>query len=268
VATVRPVHELPTGSLTELLTLEKIEEDLFRASYVFPDPFPLYGGQVLAQALLAAGMTVPTDRQPHSLHGYFLRAGDATRPTIFRVDRDRDGRSYSGRRVVAVQNGEVILNMVCSFHVQEDGPDLQVQTMPEVGQPDDLPEMRLFRLFSMEARDPGQPHPGGTWPTRSWSRCTEPLADDPLLHAAVLTYLSDINTGLSPLSTQDAHSSSSLDHAMWFHRPLQMDDWVLMDLVPGTVAAGRGMYTGALYDRAGRLGASIAQETLFRRRRR
>jgi acyl-CoA thioesterase-2 len=118
------------ASLLDLLALEKLDRDLFRATTVFDDPFPLYGGQVAAQALHAAGLTVPEDRLPHSLHGYYLRGGNAARPTLFRVYRDRDGRSFSARRVVAVQDGEVIFNMSASFHSLEKGLDQQIDPEP------------------------------------------------------------------------------------------------------------------------------------------
>jgi acyl-CoA thioesterase-2 len=258
--------ELP--SLLDLLQLEEIDRDLYRANQVFPDRLALYGGQVAAQALLAAGRTVGTDRQPHSLHGYFLRSGDAARPTIFRVDRDRDGRSYSARRVVAVQGGEVLFNMSCSFHVEEQGPDVVVQGAPEAGDPDTLPELVLPRLFSIEARQPEQPYDDPEWPTLFWARAQVPLPEDPLVHACALTYLSDISTGLFGLEGARDSTGPSLDHALWFHRPPRMDDWVLTQLVPSTVARGRGWYTGAIYDRRGELLASLAQESLYRSPRR
>jgi acyl-CoA thioesterase II len=219
---------------------------------------------VAAQALLCAGWTVPADRLPHSLHGYFLRSGDAARPAVFRVDRDRDGRSFSARRVVALQGGEVIFSMSASFAAPGTCPDVPVDPAPDAEAPDGLPAHTLPRLFSMEGRRPTQPYPAAHWPTRFWARSTVPLPDDPLVHACVLTYLSDIGTGLSALPDDEAAPGPSLDHAVWFHRPARLDDWVLMDLVPRTVAAGRGWYTGTLTTAAGTLAASFVQETLFR----
>ncbi|MCW2717866.1 acyl-CoA thioesterase II [Pseudonocardia sp.] len=256
---------VPAVDVLELLDLEPLERDLFRSTAVFDDPFPLYGGQVAAQALRAAGLTVPEGRLPHSLHGYYLRGGDASHPTVFRVHRDRDGRSFSARRVVAIQRGEVIFNMSASFHVPGDGPDHRVGTPPADGPPDGLASYAIPRLVSMEGRLPEQPFPDADWPTRFWSRCTAPLPDDQLWHAAVLTYLSDISTGLAPFDDDEHHSGASLDHAVWFHRPVRMDDWVVMDLAPGTVAGGRGWYTGTLHDQHGTPVASLAQENLFRR---
>jgi acyl-CoA thioesterase-2 len=256
----------PTAGPTvlDVLALEEIDRDLYRSTLSFADPFPLYGGQVAAQALYAAGRTVAPDRLPHSLHGYFLRSGDAARPTVFRVDRDRDGGSFSARRVVALQGGEVVLSMSASFQVPGRGPDQQVQETPSVEAPDDLPELALPRLFSMAGRRPPQPFAAAHWPTRFWARATVPLPADPLVHACVLTYLSDIGTGLSALPEDEASPGPTLDHALWFHRPARLDDWVLMDMVPRTVSGGRGWYTGSISTPDGVLAASFAQETLFR----
>lgn len=254
-------------SLVDLLELEKVDSDLFRGNATFDEPFSLYGGQVAAQALVAAGRTVEADRLPHSLHGYFLRAGDAGRPTVFRVDRDRDGRSFSSRRVVALQDGEVIFSMSASFHAREEGKDLTVAGASDAPFTDELPVALTPRLVSFETREPAQPYPDSIWPTRFWARCTAPLGDEPLLHAAALTYLSDVLSGLAPLRDEEWTPMSSLDHAVWFHRPARLDDWVLLDLVPHTVASGRGWYTGTVTTTDGELRSSLTQEQLFRRRR-
>ncbi|WP_236830908.1 acyl-CoA thioesterase II [Blastococcus sp. KM273128] len=255
----------PAGpTVLDVLALEEIDRDLYRSTLLFADPFPLYGGQVAAQALLAAGRTVDPDRLPHSLHGYFLRSGDAARPTVFRVDRDRDGGSFSARRVVAIQGGEVVFSMSASFALPGAGPDQQVQEVPAVDHPDGLPVFELPRLFSVEGRRPPQPFPDAHWPTRFWARSTVPLPGDRLVHACVLTYLSDIGTGLSALPEDEAAPGPSLDHAVWFHRHAPLDDWVLMDMVPRTVSGGRGWYTGSITTPGGLLAASFTQETLFR----
>jgi acyl-CoA thioesterase-2 len=253
-------------ALIRMLAVEEIDRDLFRGTLVFDDGEALFGGQVAAQALMAAGLSVTPDRSPHSLHGYFLRAGDASRPTIFQVYRDRDGRSYSARRVVALQGGEVIFNMSASFHVAEDGVDYEVTAMPEVPAPQDAPAWELPRLFSMEGRLPPQPYAAALYPTRMWARTTAILPDSQLPHACVLTYLSDFSTGLAPIDGDSSIPSSSLDHAVWFHRPCRMDRWVLMDLVPHSAAGGRGWYSGSVFDESGVLVASLTQEMLFRRR--
>ena len=212
---------------------------------------------------------MPPDRLPHSLHGYFLRSGDAARPTVFRVDRDRDGGSFSARRVVALQGGEVVFSMSASFQSPGHGPDVQVGELPE-------PE-RARRAAAADHpaavlawRDAGPRSPTrrAHFPTRFWSRATVPLPADQLVHACVLTYLSDIGTGLSALPEDlDGYAASpgpTLDHAVWFHRPADLGDWVLMDMVPRTVAGGRGWYTGSVSTRDGVLAASFVQETLFR----
>ena len=260
-------QELAQPSLDDVLELEEIDRDLYRSRLVYPDRYALYGGQVAAQALLAAGRTVDPDRLPHSLHCYFLRSGDASRPTVFRVDRDRDGRSFSARRVVAIQGGEVLASLSCSFTPPADGPDVQVEPAPvRGGEPGGLPLYEPGRLFDMECRvPPEQDHPAAVWPARFWSRATAVLPDDPLVHACVLTYLSDISSGVGAIEGAEDWTATSLDHAVWFHRPVRMDDWVLMDLVPHSVAACRGWYTGTVHDRGGRLVASLTQETLARR---
>ena len=251
--------------LLDVFDLEEIDRDLYRSTVLIADTLPLYGGQVAAQALHAAGRTVPAGRLPHSLHGYFLRSGDAARPIVFRVERDRDGRSFSARRVVAIQGGEVVFNMSASFTVAGEGPDLAAGEPPDAGVADELPVYTIPRLIGMEGRLPAQPFPGALWPTRFWARSRSELPDDPLLHACVLAYLSDIGSGLSALVVEGSVPGSSLDHAVWFHRPARLDDWVLMDMLPQTVASGRGWYTGSVLTREGALAASFVQESLFRR---
>jgi acyl-CoA thioesterase-2 len=255
------------GDLLDLLALEEVEVGLYRGGCVFDEPWALYGGQVAAQCLRAAGLTVGSDRQPHSLHGYFLRPGDASIPTVFSVERDRDGGSYAARRVVAVQRGEVIFNMSASFKVAEEGLDRQVPVLPTTTAPDQSQPFTIPRLFSFEGRLVEQSRPDLPWPERFWARCTSSLDDDPLLHACALTYLSDISTGLGSFQTDGYASRSSIDHALWFHRPARLDEWVLCDLTPVSVAGGRGLYTESLFDRGGRLLATVAQEALFRRPR-
>lgn len=263
----------PALDLTELLQLEAIDVDLFRANTVFIEQpgwrgepmVSLYGGQVAAQALLAAGATVPDERRPHSLHGYFLRPGDSRVPTVFKVERDRDGRSFSARRVVAVQHGKVIFSMAASFHVPVEQPLAQVETMPDCEGPDGLADVAFPRLFSMDCRVPSSPFGDrAAWPTRFWGRAAVPLPDSPLHHAAVLTYLSDISTGILPAPDSDALPGSSLDHAVWFHAPANLSDWVLSEYQPRITGHGRGWYTGSMFDTSGTLVASIAQEALFR----
>lgn len=266
-------HDDGTVDVLGLLDLERIEEDLYRANCVFVEQddehtgamTSLYGGQVAAQALLAAGLTVDRARTPHSLHGYFLRRGDSRIPTVFKVARDRDGRSFSARRVVAIQNGEVIFNMSASFQVPSDQPLDQVEDMPATDAPDNLPETSLFRLFSIVCRMPPPPYGDRPeYPTRFWAKVALDLPADPLIHACALTYLSDISTGVLPSRDGRTRSSASLDHAVWFHAPVDMNGWTLSDYHPRITGHGRGWYTGSIFDASGNLVASIAQEALFR----
>lgn len=271
-AEVLPNYDDPSVDLLGLLDLERIEENLFRANTVFREmSFPesdhmvsLYGGQVAAQALRAAGLTVEPERQPHSLHGYFLRPGDSRLPTVFTVYRDRDGRSYSARRVVAIQNGKVIFNMSASFQVRNDQPVDQLEQMPDVTPAEELPDGKLIRLKSMSVRCPEQLYERAIWPTRFWARAVPELPADPLVQACALAYLSDISAGVLPAADGSARPSSSLDHALWFHEPADLNEWVLSDYQPRVTGHGRGWYTGSIFDRSGNLLASLAQETLFR----
>jgi acyl-CoA thioesterase II len=257
----QPPRTLP--SILELLDLEYIEENLYRSRVVYEETHRLYGGQVAAQALYAAGRTVPDGRLPHSLHGYFLRQGSARRPTVFQVERDRDGQSFSARRAVAIQDGEVIFNMAASFAAMRPGVDVDADPQPEIPAPDALPGWVNHRHASFEFRSADE---GRRLPSQFWIRCTVPLPADPMLHAAVLAYVSDISNGLVPLEGEDIRSGPSLDHAVWFHRPVRMDEWTWQDLIPHTAAGGRGLYTGAIYSAAGARVATIAQEALFRKR--
>ena len=252
-------------TLLDVLTLERIDANLYRSAVVSDDQFGLYGGQVAAQALRAAAETVVPERHPHSLHGYFLRRGDPTYPVLLTVHRDRDGRSYSNRRVIAVQNGNVIFNLAASFHVVEDGYDYQANQAPEVADPDDLPGFTLHtRMLGIEIKVPEQAVEGQQWPSRVWMRSREKLAGD-IMHACALTYVSDMFTGLASVrGIADVGVVTSLDHAVWFYRRVAMDDWVLMDLQPESTADGRGMYTGRIFSKNGTLAAGIAQEGLFR----
>src|SRR5579875_1627804 len=230
--------------LIDLLTLERIEADLFRSAVVHDDRRGLYGGQVAAQALAAAAATVPDGRHPHSLHGYFLSRGDPARRVLLMVSRDRDGRSYSNRRVIAVQGGVVIFNMAASFHVLEDGPDYQAHALPRVSPPERAADISgRVRLLGIEVRVPEQASPRQEWPSRVWMRSRDKLGVPAISEVGPVT---------------------SIDHAVWFYRRARLDEWVLMDLRPESTAGGRGMYTGRIFGQDGTLVAGIAQESLFR----
>jgi acyl-CoA thioesterase-2 len=275
------------SALLELLDLDELGARLFRgAPSIRADHPVVYGGQVAAQALRAAGRTVPDDRTPHSLHGYFLRPGHAAEPIRYEVFLDRDGRSYSARRVVALQDGEVIFSMAASFHRRQAGPEVDHPTpgLPGLSglpglpgrpdgpgppdSPDELPVADLYPLPGIDMRQPEQPYGAPVWPTRFWARCTEAVGDDPLLHACVLTYVSDVSTGLTALPLAAESFGASIDHAVWFHRPARTDHWLLLDHVPRTVSGGRGWYTGSVTDPSGALMASLTQEAVVRTPRR
>ena len=263
--TVLTQADFVTGvGFAEAMALEEIEPDLFRAGYVYDDDYRLYGGQVAAQALLAAGRTVEDGRHPHSLHGYFLRGGRCELPTIFEVHRDRDGRSYSARRVVARQGGQAIFTSVMSFAVPDEGPDHQVVDAPQVPRPADCEQIPVPRLFAHEWGLLDQPTPDLPFPERFWSRCTSDLGDDALLHAAAVTYMSDGSSGLGRLHDDNGVTGASIDHAIWFHQPPRADEWLLNIMEPARTGGGRGLYTGSMFSETGALVVTIAQQALFR----
>jgi acyl-CoA thioesterase-2 len=254
------------STFADLLQVEELDRDLFRSVAFAGDPSWLYGGQVAAQALMAAAGTVATDRVPHSLHGYFLRGGDSTRPIVYRVSRDRDGRSYSARRVEAIQAGEVIFDLAMSFHVPETSIDHQVARMPVTAPPRDLPTLPMGEgIVGIEFRPADPEHPAK--PTRAWAGTTEPLPHDPYVNAALITYVSDMFTGLYAIVDGPPHAYrwTSLDHAMWFYRPMPPGQWLLMDLEPESIAYGRGMYRGRIFAEDGTLVAGLSQESVFRK---
>jgi acyl-CoA thioesterase-2 len=280
------------AELVELLRLEPIEVNLFRGQSQDLGWGAVFGGQVVGQALSAAAQTVPEDRHVHSLHGYFLRQGDAHKPIVYQVDRIRDGRSFVTRRVVAVQSGHAIFSLSCSFQVAEEGFDHQDASAPDVPRPEDLPPdtetarswamllpeplrqrtlaERPIEFRSVEVQNPLFPvvRP----PIRHvWCRAVDPLPDDPSLHCRLLAYASDfhfLTTAMQPHGVSFATPGmqvASLDHAMWFHRPLRFDDWLLHVIESPSATGGRGLVRGGFFDRSGRLVASSAQEGLMRK---
>lgn len=256
------------GSLLEILTLETLEESLFRSTFLFSEKYPLYGGQVAAQALIAAGKTVPDSRQPHSIHGYFLRGGDPSIPVVFKVEKDFDGGSFSSRRVIAIQRGEVIFNASVSFHLQHDGPDDQMVDAKQVGAPEALHDWPSGRLHSIEMKT-DRPHKEREhWPTDFKARISADLPDDPLMHAAGLAYLTDAGTGLRDAMTPEIGFLASIDHSIWIHSIPDITKWHLFNLEPRRIGSGRGLFTGAVFDDTGSLVASFAQESLFRYKKR
>ncbi|MFI5046533.1 MAG: acyl-CoA thioesterase [Acidimicrobiia bacterium] len=256
-------------TLVELLTLEEIDTNLYRARNPAEWPRPsLFGGQVAAQALRAAAATVSDDRVPHSIHGYFLRPGSLDRPTLLEVDRDRDGRSFSSRHVNAVQQGEVIFSALASFHVDEEGPDHHVPEFPvDAGDPEAGPVRERgghnVLLDVRMAPGGGDPDFGGT---RFWARPRVEIPDDAVTRACVLTYLSDLGWAFGSVDAARGYGGPSLDHTIWLQRPIDANDWMFVDLQPVTLAAARGVFTGTIHDRAGTLAAYFAQESLLRKR--
>lgn len=257
-----PSADADSVELAEILRVEPVGQDLFRATPVHHDGRPLFGGQIAAQSLLACGATVPVGRHPHSLHGYFLRRGDSTRPVVYRVERDRDGRSYAARRVVALQDDAVLFTMAASFRLETDGAELdraQPAPIPPPAQcrimPTELPlEVRVDEWPSREQFFPARFHvrPVGELP-----------AGDVLVHAAALTYMSDFSAGL-PRYLGGEVLGPSLDHALWFHDVPKWNGWLRVDYEPGAAGGKRGWYSGAVHDRSGRRIASLAQEMVYR----
>jgi len=271
--------------LVHLLDLEPIEVNIFRGVQPKEERQRVFGGQVAGQALMAAGRTVEHGRV-HSLHSYFLRPGDPTIPILYEVDRIRDGKSFTTRRVVAIQHGRAIFNMAASFHDDETGLDHQFP-MPDVPAPETLATLpeRLTPWRDELADWFSRPHPidqrhigelpwrreSGADPfQRLWIRADGDLPDDPLLHACVATYASDLSLfdtilQAHPVNWNDTNfMGASLDHCMWFHRPFRADNWLLYDTDSPVAAGARGLARGFLFDRSGRLVVSMIQEGLAR----
>ena len=279
-------------AVTQLLTildLERIEENIFRGRSPQVGWQRVFGGLVVAQALVASARTVE-ERAPHSLHGYFLLPGDPSVPIVYEVDRIRDGKSFTTRRCNAIQHGRAIFSLSASFQIEEPGLEHAV-TMPKVPLPEDLPsEIRNPEaLWCLDAGPhsplvrPRPPHrnpsrrswplcPARNWRPRKyvWLRATGPLPSDPAIHRAVLAYLSDMTLldaalGAHGHSVFDAGLQvASLDHALWFHRPFRADDWLLYAQDSPNSCGARGFARGLLFSHDGRLVASVAQEGLMR----
>lgn len=268
-----PMH--PTlAELTGLLDLEAIERNLFRGTHPKGRKARLYGGQIMAQALMAAGRTLAAGRLPHSLHGYFLRPGDPSVPVLFTVDRIRDGRSFTTRRVVAIQHGEAIFNMSASFQVAEEGLDHQIQapdlTPPDASQIPASLQKQAFLAWNLEFREKLKNKPMAPR-QHNWFRANGVIeSDDPLLHTALLVYQSDdslLSTARLPhlgRFEREHLQRASLDHAMWFHEKVRVDQWLLYVLDAPRASAARGFNRGLIYTADGRLVASTAQEGLMR----
>ena len=259
--------------MARLLELEALDGDAFEitaASGIGRDR--LFGGQVAAQSLRAACLTVGEGRLPHSLHAYFIRPGTPGEPLRLEVQRTRDGRAFSTRHVTAAQGGKPIFEMIASFHDPEPGFDWQGVPRPDAPPPEELAAPDFPALvrhpsgFEFRVVKPPRPY-GFPLPHPFWIRYREPLGDDPALHACVITYLSDmavVSSARAPGSPRELAAAVTLDHAMWFHRPARVDEWLLFSVDPVSNFGARGLARGALHTRDGVLVASIAQEALLR----
>lgn len=282
------------ADLVERLDLEAIEHNIFRGGNRDIGTGRIYGGQVLAQALVAADRTVDDDRPVHSMHGYFILPGDLDIPVVYFVDRLRDGGSFTTRRVTAIQHGNAIFNLSASFHRPEEGLEHQTDP-PDVPGPETLrPELEVIReqadriperlrevltqdrALDFRSVDDATPFDTSVRPPRQryWVRAVGEVGDARVHHQAVLAYASDYGllvTALRPhgMSFRDERLMvASLDHSIWFHRPFRVDEWLLYCVDSPVAAGGRGFARGAYYDREGRLVASVAQEGLARLRTR
>jgi len=255
------------------LQLEELDRDLYRGfneRTLVPNRPNLFGGQVMAQALRAAAHTVADGRLPHSLHGYFLRPGNPDQPIIFRVDRDRDGRSFSARRVAATQNADVIFEMSASFHENEPSPEY-VEAIREFAPPEESAPFQYFTDLHacLEVRlpvpAPFQDSFEGINLDQLWARITSPVLDSAIDHLCLLTFLSDLGGGFSHLALEGITPfGPSIDHALWFQAPIRADQWTLFDMRAVKVGGSRGLYIGSAHDQQGMLGAMFTQEVLLR----
>ncbi|HET8942250.1 MAG TPA: acyl-CoA thioesterase II [Rudaea sp.] len=278
------------GELIDLLQLERIEDNLFRGQSRDIGTRYVFGGQVVGQALSAAQRTVDAARSVHSLHAYFLRAGDIEAPIVYEVDRARDGRSFSVRRVVAIQHGQPIFNFSASFEVDEIGVEHQM-AMPDVPAPEEIAPMQPrpaselaglppklqrwlakkgpFEFRHVQPRNELDPVKRPPF-QQIWFRLIDRAPDDPALHRAMLAYASDFHLigtatlphGISYL--QHNVQMASLDHALWFHRPFRVDEWLLYSCDSPSAQGARGLARGMIFSRDARLVASTAQEGLLR----
>jgi acyl-CoA thioesterase-2 len=284
----RHVGQMAVDGLVQLLDLEEIDENLFRGRQLESELLRVFGGQVAGQALVAAGRTVVPERRVHSLHSYFIRPGDPSVPIVYTVDRVRDGRSFSVRRVVASQHSKTIFTLSASFQLAQEGLEHQAP-MPDVPAPEtlptieqryaDYPEAAAFYKAGQRPIDlryvddpPWQQREHGPrrGPSRVWMRANGALPDEPMLHACVLTFASDLTLLDSVLARHgvapgvDDISMASLDHALWFERPFRADQWLLYATDSPSASGGRGLAAGRFFTRDGVQVASVVQEGMIR----
>ncbi len=274
--------EVLRALVDDILDLDRIHDDTFRGRSPQGATQRVFGGQVAAQALAAASRTAPSDRPVHSLHAYFLRPGDPTEPIVYEVDRLRDGRAFTTRRVVASQHGRPIFTSSVQFHTDEPGLE-HADTIPAVPAPESVPQTP--RLLPRSASGEPEPWAWGEYlelrylqapddaSQRVWFRTVDPLPDDAVLHACVLAYASDmtlLGVALTPHTdpreaiARATVQMGSLDHAIWFHAPARLDEWLLYDQRSPWAGGARGLATGSIWRRDGQLVATVLQEGLIR----
>ncbi|WP_420108494.1 acyl-CoA thioesterase II [Mycolicibacter arupensis] len=270
-------------AIEEILDLEQLEVNIYRGSVFSPNSAETqrtFGGHVAGQALVSAVRTVEPRYRVHSLHGYFLRPGDARAPTVFLVEQVRDGGSFCTRRVNAVQHGETIFNMSASFQTEQRGIAHQ-DVMADAPEPGDLPDISAMKAFDDEGlkafaewdlrrvpREQLPNRPGKVAEQQVWFRHRDPLPDDQVLHICALAYMSDLTLlgtswAIHP-EVRDHLQVASLDHAMWFMRPFRADEWLLYDQSSPSAGAGRALTQGKIYNRSGDMVAAVMQEGLTR----
>jgi acyl-CoA thioesterase-2 len=273
-------------AIEKILDLEQLEVNIYRGSVFSPNSGFLqrtFGGHVAGQSLVSAVRTVDPRYQVHSLHGYFLRPGDAKERTVFIVERTRDGGSFATRRVNAIQHGEIIFSMGASFQTDQEGINHQ-DAMPAAPPPDGLPGLSSVKVFDdagfkqfeewdvcIVPRDKLQLSPGKASQQQVWFRHRDPLPDDPVLHICALAYMSDLTLLGSAQVTHMAERQhlqvSSLDHAMWFMRIFRADEWLLYDQSSPSASGGRSLCQGKIFNQSGEMVAAVMQEGLTRFKR-
>jgi acyl-CoA thioesterase II len=273
-------------AIEEILDLEQLEVNIYRGSVFSPESGYFqrtFGGHVAGQSLVSAVRTVDPHYQVHSLHGYFLRPGDAKERTIFLVERIRDGGSFATRRVNAIQHGETIFSMSASFQTDQEGIHHQ-DRMPAAPPPDGLPGLNSIKVFDdagfkqfeewdvcIVPRDQLQLSPGKAAQQQVWFRHRDPLPDDPVLHICALAYMSDLtllgSAQVTHLDVREHLQVASLDHAMWFMRAFRADEWLLYDQSSPSASGGRALCQGKIFTQTGEMVAAVMQEGLTRYKR-
>jgi acyl-CoA thioesterase-2 len=273
-------------AIEKILDLEQLEVNIYRGSVFSPNSGFLqrtFGGHVAGQSLVSAVRTVDPRYQVHSLHGYFLRPGDAKERTVFIVERTRDGGSFATRRVNAIQHGEIIFSMGASFQTDQEGINHQ-DAMPAAPPPDGLPGLSSVKVFDdagfkqfeewdvcIVPRDKLQLLPGKASQQQVWFRHRDPLPDDPVLHICALAYMSDLtllgSAQVTHMKERQHLQVSSLDHAMWFMRAFRADEWLLYDQSSPSASGGRSLCQGKIFNQSGEMVAAVMQEGLTRFKR-